>query len=149
VIAVTSRICRDTGKPIRFIIYITTFIYGLYNIVIGAGSIEPELVMDQTVFASVAVATFVGIVQFVATLLAFGLEVNQEKHHGLVKLCLLTIGLSYIYESFLIASASGLDEAFFNWLAFLALGVITGSTYLSYDEDVGHKEAIEKFISEI
>jgi hypothetical protein len=142
---------RDTGKPIRFIVYIVTIVYGLYNIVVGSGSgsTEPSSGWDQTVFSSIAVATFVGIVQFVATLLAFGLEVNHEKHHGLVRLCLLIIGLSYVYESFLIASASGLDEAFFNWLAFLTLGVITGSTYLSYDEDVGHKEAIEKFISEI
>jgi hypothetical protein len=131
---------RDTVMPIRFIIYGVTFVYGLYNIFVGAPDNVGMGMQSNGLFASVAAATFIGIVQFVAILLAFGLEINKEKHHGLVKLCLLIVSGAYVYEGFLIASAVGIDQAFFYWLSFMALGTITGATFLSYDEDVKHKE---------
>jgi hypothetical protein len=116
----------DPLRPIRFVIYLTTVVYGFINLIYGPG--DPPA--GTTPFATIEAATLVGIFQFFLALVAVVLDLTTSPRRGIIKFILLMLSVSYIYEGIL-AITSTKDP--FSWAPLFVYAAICSVLYLAKD----------------
>ena len=116
----------DSLRPIRFIIYLTTIVYGLINAVYGPGDQPP----GGSVLATVEAATAVGVFQFILAILGLTFDLTRDFKRGIVKFILLMLSVAYIYEGVLAVTST---EDPFSWAPLFVYAAICSVLYLAKD----------------
>jgi hypothetical protein len=116
----------DPLRNIRYVIYLTTFLYGLINLIYGPGS-PPDA---ETPFSSTTAATAVGILQFFLAIIGITLDLTGTGKRGMVKFVLLMLSVSYVYEAVLAITSTG-DP--FSWAPLFVYAALCSVLYLAKD----------------
>jgi hypothetical protein len=115
---------RDPLRPVRFVIYSTTLLYGAINLVYGPG--DPP--SNETPLATATAAAVVGVVQLVAAIVGAIFDLTSDGRSRILKWVLFLLAVSFIYESVLVMTSTA-DP--FSWAPLLVYAALCSVLYLS------------------
>lgn len=115
---------RDALKAIRFIVFATTILYGLINLVYGPG----DAPSGNTAFSSTTAAMAVGVIQLFVAFLGLSLDLTDSRMRGILKFTLLALCLTYVYEGVLVITSTG-DP--FDWAPLFVYAALSAVLYLA------------------